>query len=321
MAPTRRAVLGMTAVSIGLAGCAGASDSPGGAGDDAPETTEAGGTTVEATTTGATMSEGTTTTDGSGMASASVAVADHPELGEILVDGDGMTLYMFDSDEQGSDSSTCTGGCLDAWPPLATDGTPEAGDGVTAELTTFDRGDGTTQVAANGWPLYYWQGDSSPGDATGQGVNDVWWVLRPDGTPVRPGSGGQAAVEVAVHPDYGDILVDSEGTTLYMFENDEQSDGSSTCTGGCAEAWPPLTVDEDPSTGDGVSAELTTFQRSDGSTQVAANGWPLYYWQNDEEPGDATGQGVNDVWWVLDPAGEPQRGGTTTTVSNADDGY
>ena len=306
MAPTRRAVLGMTAVTIGLAGCAGANGGDGSSGGSPGGETTGGMRTTEATTAGG------------GTGSASVRVSDHPELGEILVDGEGMTLYMFDSDERSAGASTCSGGCAEAWPPLTADGMPESGESVTAELTTFEREDGSTQVAAAGWPLYYWQGDSSPGDATGQGVNDVWWVLRPDGTPVRPDAGGQAAVEVATHDEYGDVLVDSEGMTLYMFDNDEQGAGSSACSGGCADAWPPLAADGTPSAGDGVSAELTTFQRSDGSTQIAANGWPLYYWQNDEAPGDATGQGVNDVWWVLDPAGEPLREVTTTATATSD---
>ena len=306
MAPTRRAVLGMTAVTIGLAGCAGGNGGDGSSGSPTPGGETTGGTTEAMTTAGG------------GTASASVQVSDHPELGQILVDGEGTTLYMFDTDERGAGASACTGGCLDAWPPLTTDGTPESGESVTAELTTFERGDGSTQVAAGGWPLYYWQGDSSPGDATGQGVNDVWWVLRPDGTPVRPDGGSQAAVEVATHDEYGDVLVDPEGMTLYMFDNDEQGAGSSACSDGCADAWPPLTADGNPTAGDGVSAELTTFQRSDGSTQIAANGWPLYYWQNDESPGDATGQGVNDVWWVLDPAGEPIREVTTTATATSD---
>ncbi|MFC6731773.1 hypothetical protein [Haladaptatus sp. GCM10025893] len=50
-------------------------------------------------------------------------------------------------------------------------------------------GEGSTQVAAAGWPLYYFAPDENPGDANGQGVNDVWWVLRPDGTPVRQTNG------------------------------------------------------------------------------------------------------------------------------------
>ncbi|WP_206674353.1 MULTISPECIES: COG4315 family predicted lipoprotein [Halolamina] len=126
---------------------------------------------------------------------ATVQVRSHPELGGVLVGPEGMTLYAFDQDTQGSGESTCSGGCLENWPALTVDGEPSAGRDVTAALSTFERDDGTTQVAANGWPLYYFTPDEEPGDATGQGASDAWWVLRPDGSPVRStgtdtGSGG-----------------------------------------------------------------------------------------------------------------------------------
>ena len=120
--------------------------------------------------------------------SATVRVRDHPDLGEILVGPDGRTLYMFDRDTRGSGASSCSGDCASAWPPLTVEGEPTAGAGVTAELTAFERDDGTTQVAAGGWPLYYFADDEAPGDANGQGAGDVWWVLGPDGTPKRPAS-------------------------------------------------------------------------------------------------------------------------------------
>jgi predicted lipoprotein with Yx(FWY)xxD motif len=116
---------------------------------------------------------------------AEVAVASS-DLGEILVDADGMTLYLFDVDEQGE--PTCYDDCEAAWPPLTTDGDPVAGDGVDEGLLgTAEREDGEAQVTYDDWPLYYWAGDSSPGDTNGQGVNDVWWVVTADGTPVREG--------------------------------------------------------------------------------------------------------------------------------------
>jgi predicted lipoprotein with Yx(FWY)xxD motif len=99
-----------------------------------------------------------------------------------------MTLYMFDRDSEGESASTCTGDCADAWPPLTTAGEPSAGDGVTARLATFEREGGETQVTAGGWPLYYFASDEQPGDASGQGVDGFgaqWWVLAPDGTPMR----------------------------------------------------------------------------------------------------------------------------------------
>jgi predicted lipoprotein with Yx(FWY)xxD motif len=106
--------------------------------------------------------------------------------------------------------------------------------------------------------------------------------------------------------DLGDVLVDTEGMTLYMFDPDAQ--GDSTCYDDCATAWPPLLVDGDPAAGDGVDAALLgTTERTDGTVQVTYNDWPLYYWAQDAAVGDATGQAVNDVWWVLDATGEPIR--------------
>ncbi|WP_265109765.1 plastocyanin/azurin family copper-binding protein [Halosolutus halophilus] len=116
-----------------------------------------------------------------------VQVRDHPEHGDILVDSDEMTLYMFDQDTQGESESACYEDCADAWPPLTTD-TIAAGDDVTADLETFERETGEMQVMANGWPLYGFAQDDAPGDARGQGSNGVWWVLGPDGTPIRSDS-------------------------------------------------------------------------------------------------------------------------------------
>ena len=249
--------------------------------------------------------------------STTVGVRSHPDLGEILVGPDGRTLYMFDRDTRGAGASTCHEDCAGAWPPLTVDEDPTAGDGVTAELSTFEREDGSTQVAANGWPLYYFADDGAPDDANGQGAGDVWWVLGPDGMPKRPEPTPtpepSATVRVQSHPDLGELLVGPDDHTLYMFDRDTRGAGSSTCSGDCAGAWPPLTVDGEPTAGDGVTAELTTFEREGGGTQVAANGWPLYYFADDEEPGDANGQGVGDVWWVLGPGGTPKRPPATPT--------
>ena len=115
-------------------------------------------------------------------AAADVELAD-TDLGEILVDGDGMTLYLFTTDPEGE--SVCADDCAVAWPPLVVDGDPVAGDGVDGSLIgTIERDDGDTQVAYDGAPLYTWAQDQEPGDVTGQGVQDVWFVVAPDGTPV-----------------------------------------------------------------------------------------------------------------------------------------
>lgn len=103
-------------------------------------------------------------------------------LGSILVDGTGMTLYMFTKDSK--DTSACTGQCLVAWPPLV--GVPTRGSGVDdSKLGSFTRQDGTVQATYNGWPLYYWKDDTKAGDVSGQNVNAVWFVLDRDGDPVK----------------------------------------------------------------------------------------------------------------------------------------
>ena len=117
---------------------------------------------------------------------ATVQVAD-TDLGEVLVDGQGRTLYLFDPDEQGA--STCYDDCAESWPPLLDDD-PVAGEGAEeALLGTTEREDGQTQVTYDSWPLYHWIGDEQPGDVEGQGVQDVWWVIAVDGQPLRDAAG------------------------------------------------------------------------------------------------------------------------------------
>jgi predicted lipoprotein with Yx(FWY)xxD motif len=111
-------------------------------------------------------------------------------LGTILVNGEGFTLYLFEPDRQ-SGSSTCYGECENLWPPvLLVDRVtaPVAGAGVKASLLgTTVRNVGPEQIIYNGWPLYLWHGDTQPGEATGQGLNNaggLWYVLDPEGVPV-----------------------------------------------------------------------------------------------------------------------------------------
>lgn len=103
-------------------------------------------------------------------------------LGPILVDGRGMTLYMFTRDS--ANTSSCEGQCLVNWPPLL--GAPSEGEGVDdSKLGSFTRSDGRVQATYNGWPLYYWVEDTKPGDTTGQNVQGVWFVMNRGGDPVR----------------------------------------------------------------------------------------------------------------------------------------
>jgi len=141
-----------------------------------PTTTEATTSTTQAPST----TEATTTTMATG-GRALTTVAD-PDLGEILVDQDGRTLYLFLPDDQGT--PTCTGSCIGTWPPFEDDDV-SAGNGIEAALLgSVERDDGSLQVTYNGWPLYYFAPDGSPGDANGQGIGGNWWVVSPAGDAI-----------------------------------------------------------------------------------------------------------------------------------------
>ena len=107
-----------------------------------------------------------------------------------------------------------------------------------------------------------------------------------------PAAGSPAAAGTVVNmatTSLGPVLTGPNGLTLYTHAGDSTT--ASTCTGGCAAAWPPLVG---PATGGtGVSGTFATLTRDDGSVQVTYNGLPLYGWKNDSKPGDVTGQGVN----------------------------
>ena len=120
-----------------------------------------------------------------------------------------------------------------------------------------------------------------------------------DTTTTAAAATGDGSVVVA-SSDLGDILTDSEGRVLYLFNPDAQ--GDSTCYDDCADAWPAFV--EEGSAGEGVDASLLgTTTRTDGAVQVTYNGWPLYYFSGDVAPGDTNGQALNDVWWVVDATG------------------
>lgn len=117
-----------------------------------------------------------------------VIVADSA-LGDILTDADGMTLYLFTNDTEGV--SNCTADCLANWPPLTVASADEAlaGDGVTGELGTIERDDGTLQVTIEGLPLYYYAADAEAGDISGHQVGGVWFAVAPDGAPAGEEAG------------------------------------------------------------------------------------------------------------------------------------
>jgi predicted lipoprotein with Yx(FWY)xxD motif len=138
----------------------------------------------------ATASPSTSGTAGGGMGT--IAMTKNPQLGPILTDGQGNTVYAFAKDSKGM--SNCSGSCASIWPPVTTSGKPTAGSGtIASKLGTTKRGDGPTQVTYSGRPLYTYTADSGPGDIAGNGINEfggLWYAVQPNGqnAPARTSS-------------------------------------------------------------------------------------------------------------------------------------
>jgi|SRR5215217_1471622 len=142
------------------------------------------------------------------------------------------------------------------------------------------------------------------GGTSGGNQAGAYGASSPKTSSSSAGASGGASVALA-SSKLGKILVDGKGRTLYLFEADKGK--ASTCDGGCASLWPPLTIAGQPMAGPGVSAsKLDTTKRSDGTHEVTYNGHPLYTFAGDGAPGQTTGQGLDDFgaeWYVLSAAG------------------
>lgn len=126
-----------------------------------------------------------------------------------------------------------------------------------------------------------------------------------------------AQLTVATSEQYNDYVADGDGRALYMFTADQQGRGeqkaTTNCYDACAEAWPPLTTTDDPQVGEGLQQDLLgTIERRDGAMQVTYGGWPLYYFVQDQGPGQVTGQdkhGFDGEWYLVSPDGTKNESG------------
>jgi len=153
---------------------------------------------------------------------ATVALGGNDELGPFLVGPDGMTLYLFTNDTTGV--TNCYDECAVRWPPLLVPAgmQPTAGEGVTGTLGVTERTDGTSQVTYNGMPLYYWINDVVSGDATGQNVGEVWFVVAPDNMGFD--SMAEPSGEDAPMALDGNALVDERCTVCHTRERIDAAD-------------------------------------------------------------------------------------------------
>lgn len=241
-------------------------------------------------------------------ASATLKLATSATLGHYLTDGSGRALYLYSKDfpaASGAAASTavsnCSGGCLTAWPVFHAD-TITPGPGLqAADFGELTRADGSKQSTFHGWPLYYFASDTQPSDTKGEGVGNVWFVLR---DPFY----SMLVMSSPVQGGPGLYLSTPGGMTLYYYAPDTVGTGAtppvSACTGGCLQAWPAFLAGGAvlPTK---VAVALTSFDRGGGVMQSAWKGHPLYLFATDKKPGDVKGDKVGNVWFVVDPTTLP----------------
>ncbi|MEV3856382.1 SCO0930 family lipoprotein [Streptomyces sp. NPDC050095] len=244
-----------------------------------------------------------------GKAAGQLAVWDSKKLGKVVTDSAGFTLYRFDKDTAQPPRSNCAGDCLKAWPAVPAAGA-EAAPGVDPSLMgEVTATDGTKQLTIDGWPMYRYAMDTSPGDAKGQGVGGTWFAAAPDGKKASPAADAQPAdlkgLSTRKDPELGEIVVDKNGMTVYRFLKDSAWPIKSNCVGACAEKWPAVAPVAKNDTQNIPLKGFMSFTRPDGTKQQTLNCWPVYTFSGDKKPGDTNGQGVGGTWYAASPQGKP----------------
>lgn len=164
------ALFAIAATALAIAGCGSSSDSTGGGGAYGGK----GGGATESTAK---------SPPGAESGAAVLTVASAPKVGAVLVDAKGFTVYDFHKDK--GTTSSCYGGCAAVWPPVLSEGAPQAGEGASSsKLGTTKRKDGSVQVTYAGHPLYTYEADKKPGEANGNDVDSFgaeWYALKGSG--------------------------------------------------------------------------------------------------------------------------------------------
>ncbi|GGA35480.1 cupredoxin domain-containing protein [Paenibacillus physcomitrellae] len=231
------------------------------------------------------------------------------KLGRYLADSQGRTLYFFSNDAGNLDA--CQGQCLATWPFLDSDQLQIPAGLNPSDFTLVTHANGTKQWMYKGWPLYRFIKDSKAGDVLGEGVNGIWTAAKPD-----------YRLMLGANAELGKYLTDSEGRTLYYLTQDMPQ--MSVCDGPCLVAWPAFDASGSlPSLL--KEQDFGSITRPDGSKQATFKGYPLYYFINDKNHGNTTGQNVENVWFVVNPEtftgsmGDGMGAGMNSASGNKDD--
>lgn len=158
-------------------------------------------------------------------------------------------------------------------------------------------------------------GQGEPGSAKST-VASSPGATEADAASPDAGSGPSTAGKLGVRTSgaLGKVVTDSEGRTLYRFDNDAARPSNSTCDGGCATMWPPVLAGSARAARGMDPSLLGEVTRADGSQQLTLDGWPLYRFAEDTAPGRAKGQGVGGTWFAAAPDGTKAGAPATVTV-------
>ncbi|WP_435209153.1 SCO0930 family lipoprotein [Streptomyces sp. bgisy034] len=277
--------------------------------------TAAAGDSGSGTGLGSGYDAGAAGQEGTGTQAASageLAVATNAELGELLTDSDGMTLYRFDKDVAEPAKSNCDGDCATKWPPVPADDAT-AGVGIDKnKLGSVTRTDGTKQLTIDGWPAYRYAKDTKAGDVNGQGVGGTWYALAPTGKKAQGEDADLPGLSTRKDSKLGEIVIDKNGHTVYRFMKDSPWPMKTACTGECLEKWPVIApVDAEDTEGIDLKGSgprgqgYVVFDRPDGIKQQTIDCVPIYTFAGDKKPGDTNGQGVGGTWFAIRPDGKP----------------
>jgi predicted lipoprotein with Yx(FWY)xxD motif len=254
-----------------------------------------------------------------------LAAWESKELGDVVTDGEGFTLYRFDKDTAEPSKSNCVDDCATTWPIALAEGAEPAPGVDEFLLGEITRADGTRQLTIGGWPMYRYAQDAKPGDAKGQGVGGTWYASAPEGkkasaeaADAAAGAGEEEGAQSAdlpglstrEDPELGEIVIDKNGMTVYRFDEDAPWPMKSNCIDDCLDMWPAVApVDADDTRGILTTVEnnrgYVINNRPDGVPQQSIECWPLYTFSGDNEPGATNGQGVGGAWYAITPDGKP----------------
>lgn len=229
-----------------------------------------------------------------------IQISELDSLGKVITDAEGKTLYFFSKDANGQ--SSCYDSCSDIWPTYYSESLNVSSGLEASDFDSIERDDGTMQTTYKGWPLYYYYTDAAAGDSNGQGVNDVWFVAKPDYT-IMAANGPLLGKNGSYYTttDYFSYTVadssansvryftDDYGRTLYIFKKSD-SFGVNTFSGnGNDEIWPVYVPESSSFVVPGAlslnvsdfSTTSVTLDTGDEVTQLTYKGWPLYYFGED----------------------------------------